>query len=816
MKYAKYILIVFLFCITYFASAQNINSLLNSISGGNSSYNSLLKSISNSTASKSTPSASQLQMLGLDQTTINQMLSKQAVTSANQKNTDDLSMLQDNELIMYLTEMSAKQAAMQGRLDSIQAERKEDKEKDLSDQIFGHNFFNSNNLDLFAISTDGKAPDSYIIDEGDEINLAVWGYADYNNSFKVSKDGYIQIPEFGRLYVKGLTFGAVKAQIGKRLSTFINPKNTKYEISLNYARTIDVNIVGEVFKPGTYQIPAINSVYNAINASNGITKIGTVRNIQVRRNGKTVETFDLYKFLLEPNVKSTFFLQTGDFIFVPTADKIVKVAGAIKRPALYELLPNEQLTDLIRYAGGLSADAYLKTIQVTRFTDDKKEIINISLDSLIRNKQDFNLKDGDEIKIISVEDNVENKVSIAGSVRFPNTYELNEGDRISDILIMAGGIKPSAYLDRAYIRRKLPNQKEVLLKFNLKDIILDPSSPENILLMKNDAIRIFSYENFTEKFKVSIDGSVLNPTIIDYAEGLTLNDLIFYAGGLKAEAANSKIEIARVFDFDPAVDSNANPVRIFVEQFEIGENLELDAASKAFPLMPMDKIFVRKEYVFSDQLNVTINGEVKYAGIYPLLDKNEKVLDLIERAGGLTPYAFIKGANLVRQEDNQLKTVFELKDAFKDPKSIANLILKDGDVITIPTVNQMVSIKGAIRYPNLDSNQTISGKFVPGKSIRWYIKNYAGGFKKRANKKHALVQYENGKVDITHTFLGIKNYPTIDNEGATIMVEMKPEKRTKAPVTPREPVSLNILLPSVIASVTSALTTGLLILFIKP
>jgi protein involved in polysaccharide export with SLBB domain len=303
---------------------------------------------------------------------------------------------------------------------------------------------------------------------------------------------------------------------------------------------------------------------------------------------------------------------------------------------------------------------------------------------------------------------------------------------------------------------------------------------------------------------------------MEYTENMTLNDLLFYAGGLKKEAANSKIEISRIMEISKDSSDNVTfvPQRVVVKTITVDANLELDDVSKAFALAPMDKIYVRKLYGFDEQMNVTLKGEVKYPGIYPILSKDERVLDIIERAGGLTPYAFVANAKLTRPEDKLDKTIFQLKDAFGDPKSRANLILKNGDEINIPTVNQLVSIQGAIRYPKLDTTETINGKFVPGKSARWYIKHYAGGFKKGANKKSTLVIYPNRQVDYTHSFIGIKNYPTVDIEGALITVEMK-NKKPKPAKGPEAAINWNIILPSVIAALTSIASTLTLIFVLK-
>jgi protein involved in polysaccharide export with SLBB domain len=762
----------------------------------------------NATNPSATNNLSQLQLLGLDPAQVQKYIKQKQEESARPDNA-----LSTQELVQMILEMKARQQSLEDSLDKAQR-AVEANANVRPNEIFGHDFFGTGRLALFAKSSEAKAPDTYILDVGDEISIAVYGNADYNNKFRVTEDGYIQIPEFGRVYVKGLTFGAVKALIGKRLATFINPRNTSYEITLNYSRTIEINIVGEVKSPGTYQIPAINSVYNAINAANGITDIGSVRDIQVRRNGRTVKTFDVYEFLFNPLAQDNFFLQKGDFIYVSTQKKLIKISGAVRRPAKYELLDGEKLSSLIRFAGGFSPDAYVNTIQVTRISGDHSQIIDVDYQQLLNSNTDFELKDGDIVNVSTVPGGLDNYVTINGSVRYPGKYQLKEGYRISDLIKVAGGIRTETYLDRAYIKRKMDDNTYVNQKFSLKDIIENEASPDNLLLKRLDVVQLFSKDDFVERFAVAIDGSVLKPTIMEYTEGMTLNDLLFYAGGLKKEAANSKIEVSRVMNIDSSNTDVFIPQRIVVRTITVGDNLELDDASKAFALSPMDKVFVRKVYGFDEQMTVTLKGEVQYPGVYPILRKDERVLDVIERAGGLTPYAFIKNARLTRPDKNLTTTIFELNQAFADTTSRANMVLKNGDIIDIPTVNQLVSIQGAVRYPNLDTTRTVNGKFVPGKSARWYIKHYAGGFKKGANKRSTLVVYENRRVDYTHSFIGIKNYPTVDIEGALITVDMK-HKTPKPPKGPETALNWNIVLPSVIAAVTSVATTLTLIFVLK-
>ena len=691
---------------------------------------------------------------------------------------------------------------LQSKLDGINA----DSTKKL--QVWGYNFFNSELLETFIKSADIKAADSYIINVDDEITLAVWGYADYNGTFRVNKEGYIQIPEFGRVYVKGLTFGATKELIAKRLASFINPQNTKYEITLNFSRNIVINILGEVTTPGTYMIPAINSVFNALNAASGPSLLGSVRNIEVRRDGRIVKSLDVYQFLLDPDPKNNFYLQENDIIYVPIQGKTIELTGAVRRSNKFELKPNEGLADIIRFAGGLKADAYTKLIKVERIINQKIEIVNISLDDVLSGISKFELKDGDKIFIPAISVASEDAVEITGNVLLPSKYQFKEGFRVADIIKISGGLLPNTYMDRAYLRRKMDDGTYVLNIINLKNIFMSEEAADNVLLQKQDKLEVFSREVFQEKFTVSITGSVRKPVKIDYSDGLTLNDLIFYAGGLKREAANNLIEISRVINVNKEMDKY-EPQRVVVRKIEIGANLEIDEASKGFALSPMDQVFVRRSENFEEIRNVAIQGEVKFPGTYPILAKNETVLDLINRAGGLTPYAHVNSARLFRKDSVNAIEVLDLKAAFSDSTSYANYALIDGDIIEIPTMNPMVSVKGAIKYPGADSMRYVSAKFIPGKRAIHYINVVGGGYAPRAKRKMTMVLHPNGDVGRTKSILGIKRYPLV-REGSQVMTYYKPPKPESVPV-PKQPLNWNLILPSIIISVASVTSTIVLI-----
>ncbi|MEZ5001417.1 MAG: SLBB domain-containing protein [Chitinophagales bacterium] len=698
-------------------------------------------------------------------------------------------------------------------LDSVKQASGLEKDSVYTSEIFGHQFFRLKNVSVYTKSEKIKAPDSYTLDIGDELSISVYGSSLFNTKGEVNEEGFVEIPNMGRIYLKGVTLGSARKLINNMLSKYINTNTSRTEIVLNYSRNITVNIVGDVSEPGSFVIPAINSVFNALNAAEGPSNIGSVRSIKVIRDGKTVNTFDLYAFLLKGEITNDFYLQDGDYIFVPALKKVVSIEGSIRRPWKYELLENETLADLIEMAGGFTANSYTRSIQVKRFNGDKVEIQDIDL-AAVANGANFELKDGDEIIIPKIPADYENYVQVLGSVRFPGSYELKEGQRIADLIEAAGGLTFNAYLDRAYLTRKTEDLSSVIQHFNLKDVVISGQSGENVLLQKHDKIEVFSKIDFLEEFKVSIAGSVLKPVTKSYAEGMTLNDLIFYGGGLKKEAAGDIIEISRVVDRSD--DGGTAVTRVVVKTVSIGADLAIDDASKSFLLSPMDEVYVRKNPDFAPQMNIVIKGEVNYPGTYPILQKDEKVLDLIARAGGLTPYAFLQSAKLYRLDKTIGTVIIDLEEAFRSPESRANHILKEGDVLEIPTVNQLVSVNGAIGHPALDSLETISSFYMPGRRAKYYVKHYGGGFDKYAKKKTTKVVNPDGSAGYTKKVLFFNRYPSV-KEGATVSVDYKQKtKRVKLKEeTPREPVNWNLLLPSIIIGGTSVISSTILILTLK-
>ncbi len=773
------------------------------------------------------PNQNQSSMMGLDQNTMKLLMgsseqieeSAKKATNTPYKKPDALATPQAGDIIPTNYDFSTPEGMfnmmydqtskmrilqdsiglMQKKIDNVGNTQK------IALHVWGHEIFYNDLLQTFVKSTDAKVSDSYIVSVDDEITLAVWGYADYNGTFKVNKEGYIQIPEFGRVYVKGLTFGAVKQLIAKRLASFINPKNTQYEITLNYARNIGINILGEVNQPGTFQIPAINSVFNALNAANGPTVNGSIRNIEVRRDGKFLRSFDVYEFLLNSNSAQNFYLQENDVIYVPVIGKVVEISGAVRKQNKYEIKNGEGLKKLLEFSGGLRASAFTDLIKVERYVNQKIEVVNVDLTSILNGSTDFELKDGDKIFIPESTVKGEDAVEISGAILIPGVYQYKDGYRISDLIKIAGGMLPTTYMERAYLTRKMEDGTSVIQKISVRDIFMDENAADNVLLQKRDKLELFSKQAFVDTFRVSITGSVRKPVKIEYSEGLTLNDLIFYAGGLKKEAANNKIEISRVINVNKDLGKTLEAQRVVVQTIQIGPNLELDNFSKNYELAPMDQVFVRKNIDFNEQMNVSLTGEVLYPGTYPIMSKDETILDLIERAGGLTPYAHINSARLYRKDSVNAIEVLDLRAAYSDSTSYANYALRDGDIIEIPLMNPMVSVRGAIKYPEADTNRFISAKFIPGKKAKFYINHYGGGYAPRAKRKATMVLHPNGDVGRTKSFLGIKKYAKV-REGSQVLTYYKPPKPESVPV-PKQPLNWNLVLPSIIISLTSAAST---------
>lgn len=678
-----------------------------------------------------------------------------------------------------------------------------------ADVVFGHSFFKNNNIKFYDKANQLKAPDNYILGVGDNISIAIWGYSDYNEAFSIDDDGAINPKLVGRIYLNGLTFKDAKALISSKFSRVYDLNNSQIDVKLTYSRVITVNIVGEVNNPGAFTIPAINTAFNALVTVGGIRSIGSVRKIYLKRGGKTIKTLDIYEYLMNPDSKQDFFLENNDYLFVSTSERVVKISGQVKRPAGYELIEKEHLETLIKYAGGFDAGAYRNHIQVKRFYNNEEIIIDVNYDSLMITQKDFELFNGDEVLVRKIQNGYTNYVDLIGPVKIPGQYEIKSGDKVSDIVKRAEGVLFDVFDSRSYIIRVNDDMSKKYIPFSLKEALDNPSSPNNIKLQNFDIIKIFSKAYFKDEFTFSVTGAVRSPGNYLYGEGITLKDALYLAGRLKKEASRTRIEISRAIDFD-LNSKNFFPIRTLVKTVQIGNDLTIDKASEEFIIQPYDQIVVRTDPDFELQKNVVLKGEVMYPGTYSLLSKNEKIVDVVNRAGGLTPWSFPQGAKLTRKENKTGLLVLKLDEAMKDSSSIYNYILRDGDTLTIPKENQLISIKGFVNYPNVaDSIEQISAPFTPGRSARFYVGRYGLGFRKDAQKNKTYVILPGGAIKRTHHFFFIKFYPLVPT-GSTVMV---PQKSINAKKKKKEgdPIDWNQAIERGTVKLTALITLYLLV-----
>jgi len=671
--------------------------------------------------------------------------------------------------------------------------------------IWGHDFFRNGAIDLFDKVPNTKVGDNYIIGEGDQLTVAIWGYAYYNYNFTVNEDGYITTLEVGRIYLKGLTFSAAKQLLRQRFASAFDLTNSKFDVSLTYSKSIKVNIVGEVVNPGSYNISSLNTAFNALVAAGGVTEIGSVRNIQVQRNGKVIKTLDVYQFLMNAGASDDTYLEANDYIIVNGIGRVVEVQGEVNRPYKFELVKGENLNEVIAYAGGLRATAYKRNVTIFRYFDNENIVMDFNLDSIERDGINYPIIDGDKIVFARIPEVIENIVTIQGSCRFPGNYQLTEGMRISDLIVKAKGLNYEAYTDRAYLIRKDAKLNDVYVPFNLLEVIENPNSAFNFKLNKFDVVDIFSKNEFKETFNVVINGAVKVPGTFPYYERMTLKDLLYYSGGLKVEAANSKIEISRIVNFNDASALN-EPTRVIIQTVSIGKELAIDDAANTFQLQPYDQVFVRNTPEFEYQKNITVLGEVKYPGVYTLTSRTETLADIVERAGGLTQWAYAEGATMNRQDVSS--TLVFLKKAMDSPESKYNYVMREGDIVTIPKAGDLVALKGEIRYPFIGDPGIVVVPFEKGRSARHFIRKYGKNFDDDAQRSETYIVEPNGYVRRTHNFLFIHFYPRVKIKGCQIVVPQKPEDKPDviAPEAPKVPFDWNTFATTLSAGILSFAT----------
>ncbi|GET44766.1 capsule polysaccharide transporter [Capnocytophaga felis] len=664
------------------------------------------------------------------------------------------------------------------------------------DSIFGMNFFKNPKIS-FTPNMNMATPENYQVGPGDELLIEIWGATEASFKQKVDTQGNIFINAIGKINVSGLSFEDVKTKVNsylKRIYSGISAPNGSYNkvytgVTITQVRTVKVNIIGEVTVPGTYSLSALSTVLNALYACGGPTENGSFREINLVRNGQKIATFDVYEFLIHGSEKGNLPLKDQDVIIVPPYLNRVLIEGEVKRKGAYETKEGESLANLITFFGGFTSDAFTNTLVVERIKNAKREVKEVAFEDI----SSFLMQNGDKLKVHPITNEYQNRLSIGGAVYQPGTYEFKEGMTAFDLLNRANGVRKEASLDRGLIFRTLNRVDYQTINFSVKDLIEEKN---NIPLIDNDSIHIFYKDSLQMARFIKVEGAVNKPKELPFMENMTVGDVIALAGGLSQGADASTIDIFR--------EINDGDFRKLSQDFKVSANNELiPAKGDSIKLQPNDIISIRYIKGYTPMQTITVEGEVLYPGIYSIRSKDERISDLIERVGGFSPYAYIRGATLVRKkldegdikqeqfldemimasnigsDNNQaLKKIekksteyrigIDLKKILENKHSKYDLILSEGDVLLIPSEKQTIEIKGEVLAPSLV-------RYERGLSLREYV-NRAGGFSDRAKKRSIYVMYANGDIKSTNNSLFFKNYPELE-PGAIIIVPSKPERQ---------------------------------------
>lgn len=630
--------------------------------------------------------------------------------------------------------------------------------------IFGKNIFNQKNLS-FLPNMNIPTPEDYKLGPGDEIVIDIWGASQASLQQIISPEGSIVVDRLGPVYLNGMTIREANSYIQQKFSSVYSGignegGSSQIKLTLGQIRTIQINILGEVAVPGTYALSSLSSVFHALYNAGGINDIGSLRSIQLYRKGKLIKTIDIYQYLLNGNASGETRLMDGDIIMVPPYISLVEIVGKIKRPMFYEMTVTETLSDLIKYSGGFTGDAYKEKIDITRKTGKYDKAYTVSS----KDFENFILDDKDSIFVSAGLNQFDNRVEIKGAVFRPGYYEVGEQIKtIKNLIEKAGGIKENAFLNRAILTREKADLTRETVPINLKNLLEGRTADIN--LKKNDMLLVASDSVLVELGSFTIYGDVQTPGEYDYAEGTSIEDLIIKAGGLLKSASLAKVDVSRRI-VDPLSIESPNVIAD-IYTFNIKNGLVVDGPPD-FVLNPYDQVYVRRSPGYIEQRNIEIAGEVLFPGKYALKEKTERLSDIVKRAGNLTPHAFSAGARLLREKTimemteerkamqalskglkdsistdllniNPYYSVgIELDKAIANPKSEYDLVLREGDQLIVPEYDNTVRINGSVMYPN-------TVLYKKGQKVSYYI-NQAGGYSDLAEKKRAYIVYMNGTV----------------------------------------------------------------------
>jgi protein involved in polysaccharide export with SLBB domain len=681
--------------------------------------------------------------------------------------------------------------------------------------VFGSELFDNPTLD-FSPDMQMATPVNYILGPGDELQVSVYGVQQYNASIPVSVEGKISIDYVGELAVAGMTIEAATAKIKSaiaRVYSTVSSGQSQVSVSLNQIRTIKITVIGAK-QPGNYSVSSLASVYNALHVAGGPAKNGSYRNIELIRNNKIYKYVDIYDFLVKGDQSANVNLKDNDVIRIPAYSNRVTVEGEVKRPGIFEMKKGESFTNLLAFTSGFTPSAYTASVNVLQKTNKEfkvKDIKASEYDSYLPNS-------GDVFRVTKILNRFENRIKIEGAVFRPDTYSFYEGMRISDLVAKADGLKEDAYRQRARITRLKTDLTTEIVNVDLESA-LGGNLAADISLKKEDVVTVYSVLDFVDEYKITIDGEVKKPGTFDYYEGLTLNDLLIQAGGLTG-SASIRVEIARMLISETFDDNSPKKA----ELFNIEITPENNEQAQNFELKPFDVVNIRRMAMYEKPEMVVVSGAVNYAGKYVLVNKKDRVSDIINRAGGLTSLADIKGVrikrpiqakqiedlenvdlNLGKKDSIQNKLEKKLKEDLKfatipvdwesivdDPKNPTNVTLFPGDEIVVASFNEGVKVTGNVLL-------TSEIPYIRGKGFGYYL-NSVGGLDNKGWKKKAYIIYPNGKAAVASSFLFIRSFPKV-TPGSQIIVPEKPEVKK---MSTAEFVSIGSVLASIALLIVTA------------
>ena len=635
-----------------------------------------------------------------------------------------------------------------------------------SNQVFGRNIFNTRNL-TFEPSVNIATPLNYRLGPGDEVIIDIWGASQNTIRQQISPDGTINIQKIGPVNLSGMTIAEANDYLKRTLNKIYNGLNNTNDptsdirLTLGGIRTIQINVMGEVVQPGTYSLSSFSTVFHALYRAGGVSEIGSLRNVQLVRNGKNIATIDVYQFIMKGNIQDDIRLQEGDVVIVPAYEVLVKIDGKVKRPMRFEMKKDENLSTLISYAGGFDADAYTRSLRVVRQNGQEYEVNTVKdLDYSV-----YKMRNGDVVTAEAILNRFTNKLEIRGAVYRPGIYQLNGRlNTVRELVNEAQGLTGDAFLNRAVLYRQREDLTTEVVPVDIK-AIMDGTS-QNIILTKNDILYIPSIHDLEDRGDVVIHGEVAKPASYPYADNMTLEDLIIQAGGLREAASVVRVDVSRRIRNPHSTTDNDTIGRTYT--FSLKEGFVVDG-TPGFVLQPYDEVYVRRSPGYQAQQNVSVEGEILFEGSYAMTSRTERLSDLIRKAGGSTKNAYLRGAKLTRVategEKKRMEDVLrlmsrqlgeammdsldihvedhftvgiDLEKALANPGSTADIVLREGDVVFIPKSTNTVKINGAVMVPN-----TVS--YISGKHIDYYL-NQAGGYADNAKKSKKFIVYMNGQV----------------------------------------------------------------------